>query len=108
MATRYQVVYWRDIPAQVICQKDGKRNACELAQRFQQTIDRIAMAEAATSEDDYLATWQKSEWKEYNGELGEAILAITSELEIAYPPERLSELEMSQGHERCQSAGETA
>ncbi|TIV10197.1 MAG: hypothetical protein E5W02_20945, partial [Mesorhizobium sp.] len=49
------VVYWRDIPAQVIVKK-GRQNAKrELPLRFTEAIDMCAMRTGAGGTDDYLA-----------------------------------------------------
>ncbi|MBK0326623.1 virulence factor [Rhodobacteraceae bacterium F11138] len=54
------VVYWRDIPAQVIVGK-GRRGAKRpLSERFEQAIDRAAMKINARDSDAYLAEWRKA------------------------------------------------
>ena len=55
------VVYWRDIPAQVIA-KAGRRNQVkiELDQRFAKAIDIAAMKGGARDDDAYLADWRKA------------------------------------------------
>jgi hypothetical protein len=53
------IVYWRDIPAQVIV-KAGRRTAKrELPERFVQAIDRCAMKTGARDTDAYLAEWRR-------------------------------------------------
>ena len=48
------VVYWRDIPAQVIV-KEGRRNAKrQLEERFEKAIDRAAM-KAKLRDTDFLS-----------------------------------------------------
>ena len=48
------VVYWRDIPAQVIA-KAGRKSAKKmLSDRFQEAIDRAAMRSGAAGTDEYL------------------------------------------------------
>lgn len=55
------VVYWRDIPAQVIVKK-GRQNAKrELPLRFTEAIDMCAMRTGAGDTDAYLAEWRKAE-----------------------------------------------
>ena len=57
-----QVVYWRDIPAQVIV-KAGRRNVAkrELSLRFTEAIDMCAMREGLAGTDDYLSEWRRGE-----------------------------------------------
>lgn len=55
------ILYWRDIPAQVIA-KAGRRTAKrQLPERFEQAIDRAAMRAKVTSGDAYLEAWRKSD-----------------------------------------------
>ena len=55
------IVYWRDIPAQVIVKK-GRQNAKrELPLRFTEAIDMCAMRTGAGDTDAYLAEWRKAE-----------------------------------------------
>ena len=67
------VVYWRDMPAQVIV-KAGRRSAKrQLPERFEQAIDRAAMKSGAASTDDYLAEWRRGEPYELDGDDLEAL-----------------------------------
>jgi hypothetical protein len=54
------VVYWRDIPAQVIVGKGRRAAKVALAERFEQAIDRCAMRIGAKDADAYLAAWRKA------------------------------------------------
>jgi hypothetical protein len=55
------ILYWRDIPAQVIV-RQGRRNAKrELPLRFTEAIDMCAMRTGAGGTDDYLAEWRKAD-----------------------------------------------
>jgi hypothetical protein len=54
------IVYWHDIPAQVIV-KAGRQSAKrELPPRFQEAIDRAAMRSGAHGTDAYLAAWRRA------------------------------------------------
>ena len=55
------VVYWRDIPAQVIVGKGRRGSKIQLSERFEQAIDRAAMKCNLRGSDDYLAEWHKAE-----------------------------------------------
>ena len=52
------IVYWRDIPAQIIIKSGRKTAKRELSERFVQTIDRCAMRIGARDSDAYLAEWR--------------------------------------------------
>ena len=49
------IVYWRDIPAQVIVGKGRSASKMPLPERFEQAIDRCAMKIGAKGGDDYMA-----------------------------------------------------
>jgi hypothetical protein len=55
------IVYWRDIPAQVIVGKGRRGVKKPLPERFEQAIDRCAMKTGAAGTDAYLAEWRKAE-----------------------------------------------
>ena len=55
------IVFWRDIPAQVIVGKGRRSSKVQLPERFEQAIDRPAMKCNLKGSDDYLAEWRKSE-----------------------------------------------
>ena len=48
------IVYWRDIPAQVIIGKGRRAAKVQLPERFEQAIDRCAMKVGAKDDDAYL------------------------------------------------------
>ncbi len=62
------IVYWRDIPAQVIVGKGRRAAKVQLAERFEKAIDRCAMKTGAGDTDAYLAEWRKSEPRSLNGD----------------------------------------
>ena len=53
------IVYWRDIPAQVLVQKGRKKERRELPERFIQAVDAAAMKVGAKDSDAYLAEWRR-------------------------------------------------
>lgn len=107
MSTKYQIIYWRDIPAQLKIRAGEKRFARSLSARFQEAIDRAAMLIQATDTDQYLEPWRTSDWTEREGEPEAVADAIAAELETAYPLERLQSLELRGGHESRDEAKET-
>ena len=83
------VLYWRDIPAQVVAEKGRGRkreNAkIELHRRFALAIDEAAMRGGAESTDDYLADWRKGEPQECSDELQTEAETLAAKLEADYP-----------------------
>lgn len=53
------VIYWRDIPAQVIIQQGRKRFKQEMPKRFAVAIDRAAMRAGKGSSQAYLDEWRR-------------------------------------------------
>jgi hypothetical protein len=90
--TRLQIVYWRDIPAQVKAREGSQRAARPLSDRFQQAIDEAAMRAGLSGTDDYLAEWRTSDAEERPGDPEALAQAAIEELEAAYPPARLAGL----------------
>ena len=53
------LVYWRDIPAQVVVQRGRTRAKVLLSARFQDAIDRAAMRAGKGGSSAYLAEWRR-------------------------------------------------
>ena len=53
------LIYWRDIPAQVIVQRGRIREKLQLSSRFQKAIDRAAMRAGKGSSDAYISEWRR-------------------------------------------------
>ena len=91
------VVYWRDIPAQVIVKK-GRQNAKrELSLRFTEAIDMCAMRTDAKDTDSYLADWRKADPVPVSDDLELEADKAAAELEAAYDRQRLVALVKSGG-----------
>ncbi len=61
MAAALTIVYWRDIPAQVIA-RAGRRTAKRvLPERFEKAIDQAAMLAKLHGTDAYLEQWRRGE-----------------------------------------------
>ena len=53
------IIYWRDIPSQVIVQRGRKREKAALSHRFQEAIDRAAMRAGKGGSDAYMSEWRR-------------------------------------------------
>jgi len=98
MANRI-VVYWRDIPAQVIIKKGRVTAKRELSLRFTEAIDMCAMRTGAAETDDYLAEWRRADPVEVSDDLEAEADKAAAELEAAYDKERLVALVKGGGRE---------
>ena len=93
------VVYWRDIPAQVICGSGRRAAKVQLSERFEQAIDRAAMRSGADATDAYLAEWHKVPAGAVEGDAAAAAAAKAAALEADWPRERLAAVAMAGGQE---------
>ena len=92
------LIYWRDIPSQVIVQRGRRREKVMLSDRFQQAVDRAAMRAGKGSSGPYLAEWRReSTTTNADGELREIALAEARRFEEAFSEERLEELVKNHG-----------
>ncbi|MFQ5565769.1 MAG: virulence factor [Paracoccaceae bacterium] len=86
------VVYWRDIPAQVIVKQGRNAAKRQLPERFEQAIDRCAMKVGARDTDAYLAEWRRGEAAEVEGDPEEVAEAEAARLEAEFDDERIKAL----------------
>ena len=93
------IVYWRDIPAQVIVKKGRASAKRELPLRFTEAIDMCAMRTGAAETDDYLAEWRKADPVPVSDDLEAEADKAAAELEAAYDRERLVALVKSGGRD---------
>ncbi|WP_417839358.1 virulence factor [Tritonibacter scottomollicae] len=91
------IVYWRDIPAQVIVGKGRRGAKRQLEERFEQAIDRAAMKVNAKDSDAYLAEWRKAKPFSVEGEPGDVAEAEATRLEQDYDQDRLKDLIANDG-----------
>ncbi len=99
MAITYQIVYWRDIPAQIKIKEGRQRKGRPLSDRFGQAIDQAAMLAGLTGSDAYLAEWRTTGWQESDEEAEALAERLAAELEAAYPAERLRVMVKNGGFE---------
>ena len=95
-----QIVYWRDIPAQVMV-KAGRRNQAkrELSLRFTEAIDMAAMGTGAAETDDYLGEWRRGNTVEVSDDLEREADKAVATIENEYDKDRLVVLVKNGGRE---------
>jgi hypothetical protein len=86
------VVYWRDIPAQVIVKQGRTAAKRQLPERFEQAIDRCAMKVGASDADAYMAEWRRGDPVPVEGDLEEVAAAEATRLEAEYNNDRIKTL----------------
>ena len=93
------VVYWRDIPAQVIIRRGRITEKRELPERFIQAVDRAAMRAGARDSDAYLAEWRRADPVACGDDLVAEADAAVADLLAAFDEARLAALVRSEGRE---------
>lgn len=85
MKATYEVLSWRDIPAQIkATDADGTEARAPLPTLFQQEIDRVAMAEDIIGSDAYLEEWRWSDPTEREGTAVEVAESVALEVADAW------------------------
>lgn len=91
------IVYWRDIPAQVIVGKGRRGSKRQLSERFEQAIDRAAMKVNAKDSDAYLAEWRRAAPFEVEGDPDAVADAEAARLEAEFDQDRIKALIANDG-----------
>ncbi len=93
------IVYWRDIPAQVIAKEKRTTAKRVLPERFEKAIDRAAMRSGARDTDAYLAEWRRGEPTPCGDDLEAEAAAAAERLEAEFDDDRLAALVAAGGTE---------
>jgi hypothetical protein len=96
MAGTLTVIWWRDIPAQVIAKDRRRASKVVLHPRFQVAIDRAAETAGRRAMDEYIAEWRK-EQRGCGDDLEKAANEEAARLEKEYTRQRLDALVASGG-----------
>lgn len=91
------IVYWRDIPAQVIVRQGRTAEKRELPERFIQAVDRCAMRVGARDSDAYLAEWRRGDPVPVGDDMKAEADAAVAAIEAEYDAERLKALIANDG-----------
>lgn len=82
------VIFWRDIPAQVVLKRGRTSVKKELPEKFAKAIDRAAMRAGRGSSDAYLEDWRR-ENKTAEGDLETLVSDELAKLEARFPEDVL-------------------
>ena len=93
------IVYWRDIPAQVIVKQGRKSAKRELSLRFTEAIDMAAMRSGAAESGAYLEEWRKGDPVPAGDDMEAEAEAAAARIEGDYPKDRLVELVKNGGRD---------
>ena len=95
------IVFWRDIPAQVIVKAGRQAAKRQLSERFEKAIDRAAMRADLKDTDSYLAEWRRADPVACGDDLEAEAEAAAQRLEQDYAPDRLRDLVAAGGWDRA-------
>ena len=90
------VIWWRDIPAQVVAKDARRASKVVLHPRFQVAIDRAAVKAGRREMDAYIAEWRKTQ-RPCGDDLEAEVAAEAARLEQAYSREALARLVVAGG-----------
>jgi hypothetical protein len=96
MAGTLTVIWWRDIPAQVIAKDRRQAHKVVLHPRFQVAIDKAAMKAGKRTANDYIEEWRRA-GQPCGDDLEAAATAEAARLEAAYTKDVLARLVASGG-----------
>ena len=92
------LIYWRDIPSQVVVQRGRTREKVQLSHRFQEAIDRAAMRAGKGGSDAYLAEWRREASRvDSDVELRELAEQVAGRLESEFSDEMLTQMIRNHG-----------
>lgn len=93
------LVYWRDIPAQVIVKAGRQTAKRQLSERFEKAIDRAAMRANLRDTDSYLSEWRRAAPEPCGDDLEPEAQAAADRIESEYTDDRLRGLVSNGGLE---------
>lgn len=90
--TRYRILSWDGIPAQLKVFEDGRRPvSVPLPDWYTQEIDRVAMQKGLVGTDSYLELWQWSDDAERPGSAEDVAAGLIAEIEAEWKAVRARE-----------------
>lgn len=95
------ILYWRDIPAQVIVRKGRTSAKRELPLRFTEAIDMCAMRLGARDSDAYLAEWRRGDPLPVSDDLEAEADRAFQRIDTEYDRNRLAALVKAEGREHA-------
>ncbi len=97
------LIYWRDIPAQVVVRRGRETAKVILSARFQEAVDRAAMRAGKGSSDAYLEEWRRSGATPCSDDIHDEAAAEASRIEAKYSDEDLERLIRAKGFAKGQA-----
>jgi hypothetical protein len=92
------VIWWRDIPAQVLARDGRRQSKMVLHPRFQVAIDKAASRAGKRAYNDYIEEWRRVQ-RPCGDDVEQEVAAEADRLETTYDKHRLAQLIQSGGVE---------
>jgi Virulence factor len=93
------ILYWRDIPSQIVVKAGRAAAKRELPERFIRAIDAAAMRAGASGTDAYLADWRRGDSSPCGDDIETEASAAAAGIEAEYDNVRLARLIAREGRE---------
>ena len=90
------IIFWRDIPSQVIVKRGRNSAKVQLSKRFMEAIDKAAMRAGRQGSEEYLEDWRRV-IDTCQGEPETIANALAEELEGKYPDDILKAMVKNKG-----------
>jgi len=93
------VIYWRDIPSQVMVKRGRAKGKAMLDERFQVAIDRAAMRAGKGDTDSYVEEWRReaATYEDDGSDLNTIAHQEAEALQGQFPDELLEQMIHNQG-----------
>ena len=92
------VIWWRDIPAQVLAREGRRASKVQLHPRFQVAIDKAASRAGKRAYNDYIEEWRRTQQR-CGDDIDREVAAEAERIEGEYDKHRLAMLIQSGGVE---------
>jgi hypothetical protein len=90
------IIFWRDIPAQIVVKEGRTKVKSQLSKRFMVAIDRAAMRAGRQGSEEYLEDWRR-QIETCQGDLQTIADTTAEELETSFSDEVLKILIKNKG-----------
>ena len=90
------IIFWRDIPAQIVVKEGRTKVKSQLSKRFMVAIDRAAMRAGRQGSEEYLEDWRR-QIETCQGDLQTIADTTAEELETSFSDEVLKLLIKNKG-----------
>ena len=90
------IIFWRDIPAQIVVKEGRTKVKSQLSKRFMVAIDRAAMRAGRQGSEEYLEDWRR-QIETCKGDLQTIADTTVEELETSFSDEVLKILIKNKG-----------